>query len=86
MDDILGKVLEMQVAQGILIDADIKGGRPIIAGTRVPVSLVLDKLSAGATYEDLACEYDLEKSQIHDVLRYAAQVISNEEIRNTVLK
>ena len=76
----------MQIAQGIIIDAEIKGGRPIVAGTRVPVSLVLDKLSAGATYEDLAFEYDLETSQIQDVLRYAAQVISNEEIRNPILK
>ncbi len=68
----------MQIAQGIIIDTEIKGGRPIVAGTRVPVSLVLDKLSTGATYEDLTYEYDLEINQIHDVLRYAAQVISNE--------
>ncbi len=68
----------MQIAQGITIDAEIKGGRPIVAGTRVPVSLVLDKLLAGATYEELAFEYDLEINQIHDVLRYAAQVISND--------
>jgi uncharacterized protein (DUF433 family) len=71
----------MEIAPGIIVDTGIKGGKPIIQGTRVPVTLVLDKLAVETPFEEIMKEYDLTKEQILDVLKYAAMVISNEEVK-----
>ncbi len=70
-----------ELSSGVVIDALIRGGKPIIRDTRVPVDLVIDKLSLGMTYNELMNEYDLTEKQILDALKYAANIISNEEIR-----
>ena len=70
-----------ELSSGVVIDASIRGGKPIIRDTRVPVDLVIDKLSTGMTYHELMTEYDLTEKQILDALKYAAVIISNEEIR-----
>ncbi len=70
-----------ELSSGVVIDSLIRGGKPIIRDTRVPVDLVIDKLSLGMTYDELMNEYDLTEKQILDALKYAADIISNEEIR-----
>ncbi|MBY0425313.1 MAG: DUF433 domain-containing protein [Cytophagales bacterium] len=56
-------------------------GKPIITGTRITVSLILDKLSNGYTIEDLLVAYpNLNKDQILATMAYASAVIANEEI------
>ena len=71
----------MEIAPGIIVDTGIKGGKPVIQGTRIPVTLVLDKLAVGTPFEEIMKEYDLTKEQILDALKYAATVISNEEVK-----
>jgi len=71
----------LEISTGIIVDPDIKGGKPVIKGTRIPVSLVLDKLSLGISFEELINEYGLEKDQILNTIRYAAKLISEEEIK-----
>lgn len=39
--------------QRIAIDEKIHFGKPVIAGTRVPVELILGKLAGGMTYEEI---------------------------------
>jgi uncharacterized protein (DUF433 family) len=56
-------------------------GKPVIRGTRIPVELILRKLSEGATEEDLLDAYPrLSKADIQAVLAYAADVIAHETI------
>ncbi len=56
-------------------------GKPVIKGTRLTVELILQKLSEGATTEQLISAYPLLKSEaILAVLAYASDVISNETI------
>jgi uncharacterized protein (DUF433 family) len=66
----------MEIAPGIVVDPGIKGGKPVIQGTRIPVNHLLDKHAIGTPFEDLMNEYDLEKEQILNALKYAAKVIS----------
>jgi uncharacterized protein (DUF433 family) len=47
----------MTAANRIHIDPKIMGGKPIIAGTRIPVELLLRKLAEGATEEELIDAY-----------------------------
>ena len=70
-----------EIAPRIVIDKNIRFGRPIIKGTRIPVDIILGKLSGGMSFEELMEEYELSREDILAALRYAAQVISHEEIK-----
>jgi uncharacterized protein (DUF433 family) len=48
-------------------------GKPVIRGTRIPVELLLRKLSEGASEADLLEAYpQLTRDDIHAAMRYAA--------------
>ena len=48
-------------------------GKPVIRGTRIPVELILRKLSEGASEADLIDAYPrLIREDIHAEMRYAA--------------
>ncbi len=66
---------------GITIDPDIRGGKPVLSGTRIPVDLVLGKLAGGASYREIKKEYELTQGQILAALRYAAQIASDEQVK-----
>ena len=74
----------MELIENICIDKKIKGGKPVIKGTRVPVDLILGKLAGGMTYEAVMKEYDITKKDILSVLEYASVYIANDEIRVAV--
>ena len=51
-------------------------GKPVIAGTRIPVELVLEKLAAGETIEQLIKAYPrLTEENIRAALLFAAQAL-----------
>ena len=57
------------------------GGKPVIAGTRIPVTVVLDQLANGDSREDLQRKFPgLTGEQIAGVLRYCRSVIEQTEI------
>jgi len=66
----------MILATNICIDEKIRGGKPVIKGTRVPVDLILGKLAGGMTYEELMKEYDITQEDILSALEYASYYIS----------
>jgi uncharacterized protein (DUF433 family) len=47
----------VEIYPGIVSDPGILGGKPVIKGTRVPVSLVLGKLAGGMSIDEVA--YDI---------------------------
>ncbi len=56
-------------------------GKPVIRGTRVPVELILRKLSEGASEADLLDAYPrLTKIDIQAALAYAADSLAHETI------
>ena len=65
----------------IEINAKVMLGKPVIRGTRIPVELILRKLSEGATEEDILDAYPrLTKADIQAALAYAAQTLAHETI------
>ena len=51
-------------------------GKPVIKGTRLTVELILEKLAAGETFEQLLDAYPrLTPQAIYAALRFAAQAI-----------
>jgi uncharacterized protein (DUF433 family) len=66
--------------QRIIIDKNIKHGKPIIRGTRVPVDIILGSLAGGMSYEEICEEYEIENDDIRAAIEYASKIIANEEI------
>jgi uncharacterized protein (DUF433 family) len=71
----------MTLTDRIEINPRVMLGKPVIRGTRVPVELLLRKLSEGATQADLLEAYPrLTREDIHAAIRYAADTLAREEI------
>jgi uncharacterized protein (DUF433 family) len=67
------------VTNCIEINPDVMMGKPVIRGTRIPVELILRKLSEGATEADLLDAYPrLTPSDIRAALAYAADTLAHE--------
>jgi uncharacterized protein (DUF433 family) len=65
----------------IEINPEIMLGKPVIRGTRIPVELILRKLSEGATEADLLDAYPrLAREDIQAAMRYAADTLAREQI------
>lgn len=66
----------MKKAQGIEINPDIMFGKPVIAGTRIPVETILDKLVAGQTIKEILQDYPrLKKADIKAAIDYANSLV-----------
>ena len=70
-----------EIAPGIVVDREVRFGKPVIKGTRVPVDLVIGKLAGGMTVEEIIKEYDMKREDILNALSYAAKLMREEEIR-----
>jgi len=65
----------------IEVNPEVMLGKPVIRGTRIPVELILRKLSEGATEADLLDAYPrLTREDIQAALAYAASSLAHETI------
>ena len=69
-----------EIAPNIVIDPNIMFGKPVIKGTRVPVDLILGKIAAGNTIEQLTTEYGLTQEGVRSALRYAERIVKEETL------
>ena len=71
----------MDLPQNIEIRPDVMMGKPCLKGTRIPVYIVLEKLGAGESAEEILTAYpQLTRDHINAALQYAAGLASNEII------
>jgi uncharacterized protein (DUF433 family) len=62
--------------QSIVSDPNVMMGKPVIAGTRITVELVLEKLAAGETIEDiLEAHPRLTREAIQAALAFAKDAL-----------
>lgn len=65
----------------IEIDPRICGGQPVVKGTRIPVSAILEQLAEGESWESLLRGYpELTRTDIQAALRYARDSVLHTEI------
>ena len=62
----------------IVIDPALCHGKPVVRGTRIPVSLIVGSLAGGMTSEDLRREYDLAAEDIRAALKFVGQLAEQE--------
>jgi uncharacterized protein (DUF433 family) len=70
-----------EIVPGVTADHEVAFGKPVLAGTRVPVALVLGQLAEGVPADEIRSEYDLTDDQIRAALRYAAWLSNQEAVR-----
>lgn len=71
----------MDIARFIEINPKIMMGKAVIRGTRITVELILEKLSAGETVENIMEAHpQISKEQIQAALAFAAQSLKGENI------
>ena len=74
----------MTYRKRIVIDPKIMVGKPVIAGTRIPVDLILEKLAQNVDVGALLRDYPrLTKQDVQAVLQYARDLIVNEDVYPT---
>ena len=66
-----------EVFPGITIDPQVVHGRPVVAGTRVPVEVVVGELAGGSNFEEVMQDYHLTDEQIRAVLSYATHLLNS---------
>ncbi len=66
----------------IELNPRVCNGRPVIKGTRVPVSVILDQIAEGESWDTLLAGYpELKKEDIQAALIYARASLDHAEIR-----
>ena len=65
----------------IVTDPQVMLGKPVIAGTRIPVEHILRKLAANMSVEAIVGDYPaLTTADIQAALAYASDALGSEEI------
>ena len=66
----------------IELDPRVCNGQPVIKGTRIPVSVVLERLAAHESWEAILSAYpELKKEDIQEAILYARSSLEHTEFR-----
>ncbi len=68
----------MAAPNRIVIDPAICRGKPVIRGTRVPMTVVVGSLAGGMTFEDVQREYDITADDSRSALRFVSELAEQE--------
>ena len=68
----------MTAPNRIVLDPAVSHGKPVIRGTRVPVTVVVGSLAGGMTFEDVQREYDVTADDIRAALRFVGELAEQE--------
>jgi uncharacterized protein (DUF433 family) len=68
----------MDTPNRIVLDPAISHGKPVIRGTRVPVTVVVGSLAGGITFDEVQVEYDLTADDIRAALKFVAELAEQE--------
>jgi uncharacterized protein (DUF433 family) len=64
----------MTALDRIILDPAICHGKPLIRGSRVPVTIVVGSLAGGMTFDEIQREYDLSAEDIRAALKFACEI------------
>jgi uncharacterized protein (DUF433 family) len=66
----------------IEIDPRVCNGKPVIKGTRIPISVILEQVAEGESWDDVLSGYpELRREDIQAALLYATASLDHMEIR-----
>ena len=56
----------------LVIDPHVCHGKPVVRGTRTPVTVILDALAGGDTFEMIQSDYDVTAEDIRACIAFAS--------------
>lgn len=62
----------------IIIDPNICHGKPVIRGTRTPVTVVLSALAGGDSFDDVQKDYDIAAEDIRACIAFACDEVEQQ--------
>lgn len=72
----------MTLVNRIELNPKVCNGRPVIRGTRIPVSVILEQIAEGESWEALLAGYpELTKEDIQAALYYARMSLDHTEMK-----
>jgi uncharacterized protein (DUF433 family) len=69
-----------EVFPGVTVSPEVMHGVPVIAGTRIPVRLVVGQMAGGESVDSVKQSYTLTDDQIRAALGYAAERLAAETV------
>ena len=71
----------MTLLERIELNPRVCNGKPVIKGTRIPVSVILEQLAEGESWDKILAGYpELTREDIHAALDYARASLDHIEI------
>jgi len=71
----------MSFLDRVELNPRVCNGKPVIKGTRIPISVILDQIAAGDSWDTIVQGYpELKKEDIQAALLYASAVLENTEV------
>ena len=72
----------MNFIDRIEINPKVCNGRPVVKGTRIPISVLLEQIAEGESWEAILVGYpELKREDLQAVLFYARESIDHTEVR-----
>jgi len=63
----------------ITIDPKIRRGKPVIRGTRTPITSVLGGLAGGMSFSELQRAYEITEDDIRAAIAFAQELVEQEQ-------
>ena len=72
----------MELRERIELDPRVCNGKPVIKGTRIPITVILEQLAEGKTWDSILSGYpELTRKDIHAALHYARASIDHTDLK-----
>jgi uncharacterized protein (DUF433 family) len=72
----------MSLLDRIELDPRICNGKAVVQGTRIPVSVILDQIASGESWDDIVKGFpELKKEDIQAALLYASALLDKSEVK-----
>lgn len=72
----------MELRERIELDPRVCNGKPVIKGTRIPITVILEQLAEGETWDSILSGYpELTREDIHAALHYARASIDHTDLK-----
>jgi len=79
-DTVISEVIHTKSIDRISVDPRIIGGKPAIAGTRVPVRVVVGALAAGNSIDEVCEGWLISREDVLAAVAYAAHSVAQEVV------
>ena len=72
--------MEKDFMKRIVVNPKVMVSKPVIKGTRVTVSEVVNRVAQGQTFQEIAEDLEISKDDVGAAITYAGKLVEGEDI------